>query len=197
VLIGDRKGRHMSPLRSKPPRAMHRAANSRSSKRCCGQVEPAIFRNLFTGVSISDIGSQRRGSGVRDGEVIYDLCFGPPISIFKDLVESSGPTAVDGIPTPPKHRFARVADTRVKTFGKRALAVRLYEETLPRARGGPLVVSLDAFPCLSHLYTCPPLSASARAGRRRRSPGNALKSRRYRRNIATTSRSAASAAGPA
>ena len=80
---------------------------------------------------------------LRDGEVIYDLSFSPPIAIFQDLVEKQRPDrGMDGLPARRQGIvFARVPNPQ-ETFGKRA-SPSLYDEMFRTPEATLSTVSLD------------------------------------------------------
>ncbi len=88
----------------------------------------------------------------RDGQVIYDLCFSPPVGIFQTLVEKQRPdpewtvTLLDTTGTV----FAR-APNPSETFGKRA-SPSLYTEMFRSNEATLSSVSLDGVP-LASAYT--------------------------------------------
>ncbi len=88
----------------------------------------------------------------RDGDVIYDLSFSPPIVFFQQLIEKQRPDAqwtvslLDGKGVV----FAR-APNPGETFGKRA-SPSLYEEMFRRPEASLSTVSLDGV-ALSSAYT--------------------------------------------
>jgi two-component sensor histidine kinase len=88
----------------------------------------------------------------RDGEVIYDLCFSPPLSVFQGLVEKQRPdqewtvSLLDAAGTV----FARVPNPG-ETFGKRA-SPSLYTEMFRRNEASLSSISLDGI-ALASAYT--------------------------------------------
>lgn len=85
----------------------------------------------------------------RDGAVVYDLCFSPPVGIFQDLVEKQRPdnewtvSLLDATGTV----FARVPNPD-ETFGKRA-SPSLYTEMFRSDEAALSSVSLDGVPLAS------------------------------------------------
>ncbi|WP_338309173.1 sensor histidine kinase [Bradyrhizobium sp. TM233] len=151
VLISDRKGRLLfssatEDIASLPPRGhleiIERVFATRSPQ----------YSDLFTGAINGRQVLTVEVPVFRDGEVIYDLCFSPPISIFQELVEKQRPdrlwtvTLLDtkGIV------FAR-APNPSETFGKRA-SPSLYAEMFRRSEASLPTVSLDGI-ALAAAYT--------------------------------------------
>ena len=86
---------------------------------------------------------------IRDGEVIYDISFSPPIEMFQSIVEKQRPSPDwtisifdrDGI------NFARVPNPEA-TIGQRA-SPTLYAEMFKRTEATLLTVSLEGVPLLT------------------------------------------------
>lgn len=150
VLISDRTGRLLfssaaEDTASLPPRGhleiIERVFTIRSPQ----------YSDLFTG-AINGKVLTVEVPVFRDGEVIYDLCFSPPISTFQDLLEKQRPDqrwTVSLLDT-KGIVFAR-APNPSETFGKRA-SPSLYDEMFRRSEASLPTVSLDGV-ALAAAYT--------------------------------------------
>jgi two-component sensor histidine kinase len=150
VLISDRKGRLLFSSATEDAVSLSARGNLEIVEKVFATKTPQ-YSDLFTGTI-----NQRQVLTVevpvfRDGEVIYDLCFSPPISIFQELVEKQRPDQqwtvslldTQGIV------FARVPNPG-ETFGKRA-SPSFYAEMFRRSEASLSTVSLDGI-ALSSAY---------------------------------------------
>ena len=95
------------------------------------------YSNLFIGAVKKRLIVTVEVPVIRDGEVIYDISFSPPIEIFQAIIEKQRPSEDwtisifdgDGI------NFARVPNPQ-ETVGKRA-SPSLYARDVPQARSDP------------------------------------------------------------
>lgn len=89
---------------------------------------------------------------LREGQVIYDLCFSPPLGMFQKLVEKQRPGEQWTVSLLDAKGvvFAR-APNPAETFGKRA-SPSLYDEMFRRPEAALSTVSLDGV-ALSSAYT--------------------------------------------
>jgi two-component sensor histidine kinase len=151
VLISDRRGRILFSSATEDTASLPPRGNLEIVEKMFAAKAPQ-YSDLFTGVL-----NRRQVLTVevpvfRDGEVIYDLCFGPPISIFQDLVEKQRPdqqwtvSLLDARGTV----FARVPNPS-ETFGKRA-SPSLYEDMFRAPEAALSSISLDGIP-LASAYT--------------------------------------------
>src|SRR5947209_15345290 len=145
VLISDRRGRILFSSEAEDTASLPRRGNLEIIEKMFASRAPQ-YSDLFTGAL-----TQRQVLTVevpvfRDGEVIYDLCFGPPISIFQELLEKQRPdqqwtvSLLDAKGTV----FARVPNPG-DTFGKRASS-SLYEEMFRAPEASLSSISLDGIP---------------------------------------------------
>nr|WP_249141723.1 sensor histidine kinase [Bradyrhizobium diazoefficiens] len=151
LLISDRTGRlkfssSTEDITSLPPRG-----NLAMIEKVFATRSPQ-YSDLFTGAI-----NQRQVLTVevpvfRDGEVIYDLCFSPPVSMFQNMVEKQRPdhewtvSLLDSTGTV----FARVPNP-AQTFGKRA-SPSLYAEMFRAPEAALSSISLDGV-ALAAAYT--------------------------------------------
>ncbi|WP_314949425.1 sensor histidine kinase [Bradyrhizobium cosmicum] len=151
LLISDRKGRLLFSSASEDARSLPLRGNLEIIERVFETRTPQ-YSDLFTGAI-----NQHRILTVevpvfRDSEVIYDLCFSPPIGIFQELVEKQRPdpqwtvTLLDARGVV----FARAPNPN-ETFGKRA-SPSLYAEMFRSNEASLPTVSLDGI-ALAAAYT--------------------------------------------
>jgi two-component sensor histidine kinase len=151
VLISDRRGRLLFSSATEDTASLPRRGNLEIVEKVFATRTPQ-YSDLFTGAI-----NQRQILTVevpvfRDGEVIYDLCFSPPISIFQELIEKQRPDPqwtvslldAKGIV------FARAPNPN-ETFGKRA-SPSLYDEMFQRNEASLSTISLDGI-ALSAAFT--------------------------------------------
>ncbi|MBR1196695.1 sensor histidine kinase [Bradyrhizobium sp. AUGA SZCCT0158] len=109
-------------------------------------LDALYYSNLFTGVVKKGLIVTVEVPVIRDGEVIYDISFSPPIEIFQDTIEKQLPgkdwtiSIFDGEGT----NFARVPNPQ-NTVGQRA-SPSLYAELFRKPEGTFATVSLEGAP---------------------------------------------------
>ena len=150
VLVADREGRQVfssvtTDTANLPPR------NNRAIVDKVFAEKKPVYSNLFTGAVKKRLIVTVEVPVIRDGEVIYDISFSPPIAIFQALIEQQRPgqdwtiSIFDGEGT----NFARVPNPE-ETVGKKA-SPTLYaamfrdpEATFPTVslEGVPLITSV-------------------------------------------------------
>ncbi|MET4296660.1 two-component sensor histidine kinase [Bradyrhizobium sp. LB8.2] len=151
VLISDRNGRLLfssatEDTASLPPRGhieiIEKVFATRSRQ----------YSDLFTGAINGRQVLTVEVPVFRNGEVIYDLCFSPPISIFQDLVEKQQPDKLWTVSLLDNKGivFARVPNPS-ETVGKRA-SPSLYAEMFRSSEASLPAVSLDGV-ALAGAYT--------------------------------------------
>ncbi|WP_409189654.1 sensor histidine kinase [Bradyrhizobium sp. RDM4] len=151
VLISDRRGRILFSSEAEDTASLPRRANLEIIEKMFATKAPQ-YSDLFTGALTRRQVLTVEVPVFRDGEVIYDLCFGPPISIFQDLLEKQRPnqqwtvSLLDAKGTV----FARVPNSS-ETFGKRASS-SLYDEMFRKPEASLSSISLDGIP-LAAAYT--------------------------------------------
>jgi len=107
------------------------------------------YSNLFVGVVKKRPVLTVEVPVFRDGEVVYDICFSPPVEIFQDIINRQRPSADwtisifdgDGI------NFARAPNPQ-ETIGKRASPL-LYAEMRRRQEATLPTVSLEGAPLIT------------------------------------------------
>jgi two-component sensor histidine kinase len=151
VLISDRKGRLLFSSAAQDTAGLPPRGNLEIVEKVFA-TRVAQYSDLFTGAINGRQVLTVEVPVLRDGEVIYDLCFSPPISIFQDLVEKQRPdrqwtvSLLDTTGTV----FARVPNPG-ETFGKRATS-SLYTQMFRAPEAALSSISLDGIP-LAAAYT--------------------------------------------
>ncbi|WP_259214799.1 sensor histidine kinase [Bradyrhizobium centrosematis] len=151
VLVSDRKGRLLFSSATDDTASLPARGNLAIVERVFANKSPQ-YSDLFTGAINGRKVLTVEVPVFRDGEVIYDLCFSPPISIFQDLVEKQRPDQLWTVSLVDTKAivFARVPNPSA-TIGKQASGAiydamsRSSEETLS-------TVSLDGV-ALSSAFT--------------------------------------------
>jgi len=151
VLISDRKGRLLFSSATEDTASLPSRGNLEIVEKVFATRTPQ-YSDLFTGPLNGRQVLTVEVPVLRNGEVIYDLCFSPPVSIFQDLVEKQRPDRqwtvslldAKGIV------FAR-APNPSETFGKRA-SPSLYTEMFRSNEAALPTVSLDGV-ALAAAYT--------------------------------------------
>jgi len=151
VLISDRKGRLLFSSATEDTASLPPRGNLEIVEKVFATRTPQ-YSDLFTGPLNGRQVLTVEVPVLRNGEVIYDLCFSPPVSIFQDLVEKQRPDRqwtvslldAKGIV------FAR-APNPSETFGKRA-SPSLYTEMFRSNEAALPTVSLDGV-ALAAAYT--------------------------------------------
>lgn len=148
VLVADRDGRQLfssatSDTASLPPR------NNREIVDKVFATKSPQYSNLFIGAVKKQLIVTVEVPVIRDGEVIYDISFSPPIEIFQAIIQKQRPSQDwtisifdgDGI------SFARVPNPQ-ETIGKRA-SPSLYAEMFRRPEATLQTVSLEGVPLIT------------------------------------------------
>ncbi|MGZ5876838.1 MAG: sensor histidine kinase [Bradyrhizobium sp.] len=148
VLVADRDGRQLfssatSDTASLPPR------NNREIVDKVFATKSPQYSNLFIGAVKKQLIVTVEVPVIRDGEVIYDISFSPPIEIFQAIIQKQRPSQDwtisifdgDGI------SFARVPNPQ-ETIGKRA-SPSLYAEMFRRPEATLRTVSLEGVPLIT------------------------------------------------
>ena len=136
VLVADREGRQLFSSVT-PDTASLPLRNNREIVEKVFATKSPQYSNLFIGAVKKQLIVTVEVPVLRDGEVLYDISFSPPVEIFQAIIEKQRPSQDwtisifdgDGI------NFARVPNPQ-ETIGKRA-APSLYAEMFRKARGNP------------------------------------------------------------
>jgi two-component sensor histidine kinase len=150
VLVADREGRSLFSSDTSDTTSLPLRNNRDMVEKVFATKRPQ-YSNLFTGVVKKRLIVTVEVPVMRDGDVVYDISFSPPIEIFQSIIEKQRPSQdwtisifdADGI------NFARVPNPQ-ETVGKRASAslaaemLRTTESTFPTIslEGMPLITSI-------------------------------------------------------
>jgi two-component sensor histidine kinase len=150
VLVADREGRQLfssvtPDVAALPPR------NNRDIVEKVFATKRPYYSNLFTGAVKKSLIVTVEVPVIRDGEVLYDISFSPPIEIFQAIIEQQRPAADwtisifdgEGI------NFARVPNPQA-TIGQRA-SPSLYAEMFRTPEATFATVSLEGAPLITSI----------------------------------------------
>ena len=148
VLVSDRDGRQLfstvtTDTGSLPPR------NNRDIVKQVFETKQPHYSNLFIGAVKQQMIVTVEVPVFRDGNVIYDISFSPPLSIFQNILEKQRPSADWTISIFDANRvnFARVPNPQENT-GKHASP--LLDAAMARKSEGTLqTVSLEGVPLIT------------------------------------------------
>ena len=136
------------PRSRQTPPACRRATTARIGDKVFAEKKPA-YSNLFTGAVKKRLIVTVDVPVIRDGEVIYDISFSPPIEIFQAIIEQQRPgqdwtiSIFDG----EGINFARVPNPQ-ETIGKRA-SPSLLAEMFREPEATFATVSLEGVPLIT------------------------------------------------
>jgi two-component sensor histidine kinase len=148
VLVADREGRQLfssltSDVAGLPPR------NNRDIVEKVFATKHPYYSNLFVGVVKKTLIVTVEVPVMRDGEVLYDISFSPPIAIFQAIIEQQRPdkdwtiSIFDGEGV----NFARVPNPQ-DTIGKQA-SPSLYAEMFRKPEATFTTTSLEGVPLIT------------------------------------------------
>jgi two-component sensor histidine kinase len=148
VLVSDHEGRQLfssvtTDAASLPPR------NNRGIVDKVFQTKTPQYSNLFVGAVKQTRIVTVEVPVFRNGEVIYDISFSPPISIFQTIIEKQQPSKdwTISIFDADRVNFARVPNPQ-ETVGKQASPI-LYAEMAQKAEASLQTVSLEGVPLIT------------------------------------------------
>jgi two-component sensor histidine kinase len=148
VLVADREGRQVFSSVNPDAADLPPRNNRAIVDRVFAEKKP-VYSNLFTGSVTKRLIVTVEVPVIRDGEVLYDISFSPPIEIFQAMVEQQRPneswtiSIFDGEGT----NFARVPNPQ-ETLGKRA-SPSLYSEMFRNPEATFASVSLEGVPLIT------------------------------------------------
>lgn len=151
VLISDRKGRLLFSSATEDTADLPSRGHLETIERVFASRSPQ-YSDLFIGAINGRQVLTVEVPVFRDGEVIYDLCFSPPISIFQELVEKQRPDRLWTVSLLDTKGivFAR-APNPGETIGKQASGA-LYDAMSRTSESALSTVSLDGI-ALSSAFT--------------------------------------------
>jgi two-component sensor histidine kinase len=148
VLVADRQGRQLFSSVTADAASLPLRSNRDIVEKVFVTKRPQ-YSNLFTGAVKQRLIVTVEVPVIRDGEVLYDISFSPPIEIFQALIEKQRPSEDwtlsifdgDGV------NFARIPNPEA-TVGQRASAT-LYAEMFRRPEATVPTVSLEGVPLIT------------------------------------------------
>jgi two-component sensor histidine kinase len=148
VLVADRQGRQLFSSMTTSTASLPMRHNREIVEKVFATRSPA-YSNLFVGAVKKRPIMTVEVPVLRDGDVVYDISFSPPISIFQTIIEKQRPSAdwtisiFDGNGV----NFARIPNPH-ETIGKRA-SPSLYAEMLRGPEATLQTVSLESVPLIT------------------------------------------------
>ncbi|SDP10273.1 sensor histidine kinase [Afipia sp. GAS231] len=148
VLVADREGRQVFSSVTSDSANLPLRNNRAIVEKVFAEKKPT-YSNLFTGAVKNRLIVTVEVPVIRDGEVIYDISFSPPIEIFQNMIEQQRPSKDwtisifdgEGI------NFARVPNP-LDTMGKRA-SPSLYAELFHAPEATFSSLSLEGVPLIT------------------------------------------------
>jgi two-component sensor histidine kinase len=148
VLVSNREGRQLFSTMTRDTASLPLRHNRDIVEKVFATKGPA-YSNLFLGAVKRRPIVTVEVPVLRDGEVLYDISFSPPLSLFQTLIEKQRPSADwtisifdrDGI------NLARVPNPQ-ETIGKRASRL-LYSEMFRKTEATLQTVSLEGVPLIT------------------------------------------------
>src|SRR6202165_3546548 len=148
ILVADREGRQLFPSVASDAASLPLRNNREIVEKVFATKSPQ-YSNLFIGAVKKTLIVTVEVPVLRDGDVLYDISFSPPIEIFQAIIDKQRPSANwtisifdgDGI------NFARAPNPQ-ETIGKRA-APSLYAEMFRKPEATLQTVSLEGVPLIT------------------------------------------------
>jgi two-component sensor histidine kinase len=148
VLVADREGRQLFSSVTPDTASLPLRHNREIVEKVFATKSPT-YSNLFIGAVKKRPIMTVEVPVLRDGEVVYDISFSPPISLFQTIIEKQRPSEdwtisiFDGKGV----NFARIPNPH-ETIGKRA-SPSLYAEMFRRPEATLQTVSLEGVPLIT------------------------------------------------
>jgi hypothetical protein len=148
VLVADREGRQLFSSVTSDTAGLPLRNNREMVKKVFATRRPQ-YSNLFIGVVKNRLIVTVEVPVIRDGEILYDISFSPPIEIFQTIIEKQRPSPdwtisiFDGNGI----SFARVPNPQ-ETIGKRA-SPSLYAEMFRKPEATLQTISLEGVPLIT------------------------------------------------
>jgi two-component sensor histidine kinase len=154
ILIADRDG-HMLFSSTAPDTAGLPLRNNRDIIDRVFQTRQPQYSNLFEGSIKKRLVVTVEVPVLRDGKVIYEISFSPPIAMFQTMLEKQRPSADWTLSMLDREGtvFARVPNPE-NTIGKRA-SPSIYEQMMGHDEATISSVSLDGLPLMSSFVHSP------------------------------------------
>jgi two-component sensor histidine kinase len=154
ILIADRNGRQVFSSLTTDAASLLPPNNLDRVKKVFETGQP-VYSNLSTGSGGDKFILTVEVPAFDKGEVIYDICFSPPISIFQNILEKQSPTPewIISIFDNEGTNFARVPNPQ-ETVGKRA-SPTLYAQMFKAPEANYETVSLEGIPLITAVSRSP------------------------------------------
>ena len=148
VLVADREGRQLFSSVTTDAASLPMRNNRDIVEKVFATKSPH-YSNLFIGAVKRQLIVTVEVPVIRDGQVIYDISFSPPIGIFQAIIEKQRPNAdwTISIFDADRVNFARVPNPQ-ETAGQRA-APSLYAEMARKSEATLPTVSLEGIPLIT------------------------------------------------
>jgi len=148
ILVADRQGRQLFSSFTTDTAHLPPRNNLEITGRVFATRQPQ-YSDLFYGVMKKDLIVTVEVPVFRDGEVVYDIVFSPPIEMFQTILEKQQPSADWTLSLLDRKAtvFARVPNP-VGTIGKQA-SPSVYERMMAEHEAPLSSVSLEGVPLLS------------------------------------------------
>lgn len=148
ILVADRDGRQIFSSVTREAASLPPRNNRAIVDKVFAEKKP-VYSNLFLSAVNNQLIVTVEVPVIRDGEMLYDISFSPPIGIFQAMVEQQRPSEdwtisiFDGEGT----NFARVPNPQ-QTIGKRA-SPSLYAEMVRNPEATVPTISLEGVPLIT------------------------------------------------
>ena len=148
ILVADREGRQIFSSVTREAASLPPRNNRAIVDKVFAEKKP-VYSNLFLSAANNQLIVTVEVPVIRDGEMLYDISFSPPIGIFQAMVEQQRPSEdwtisiFDGEGT----NFARVPNPQ-QTIGKRA-SPSLYAEMVRNPEATVPTISLEGVPLIT------------------------------------------------
>jgi two-component sensor histidine kinase len=162
VLVADRNGQLLFSSLKSDALSLPMRNNVAMVERVFASKQPQ-YSNLFEGVVKKRLILTVEVPVFRDGNVVYDLSFSPPLDVFQNIVDKQRPSKDWTLSMLDRNGtiFARVPNLQT-SFGKRATP-SLYDEMFKSDEATLTAISLDAVPLIT-AYARSPLTGWTIAG---------------------------------
>jgi two-component sensor histidine kinase len=156
ILVADRDGHQLFSSATTDTANLPLRSNREITKRVFETRQPQ-YSDLFYGIVKKSLIVTVEVPVFRDGEVIYDISFSPPIEMFQTILEKQRPSADWTLSLLDRQAvvFARVPNP-LETIGKQA-SPSVYERMISEHEATLSSVSLEGLPLLSS-FTHSPLT---------------------------------------
>jgi two-component sensor histidine kinase len=148
VLVADREGRQVFSSATTDTASLPTRNNREIVEKIFTEKKP-LYSNLFVGAVKKKLIITVEVPVFRDGEVIYDMSFSPPIELFQDIINTQRPSEnwTMSILDAEGTNFARVPNPE-QTIGKRA-SPTLYAAMFQKSEATLPTVTLEGVPLIT------------------------------------------------